>query len=30
MQHKFEDNSIGIVKPSFVKIEQSLDLVEKH
>ena len=26
MQHKFEDNSIGIVKPSFVNIEQSLDL----
>ena len=26
MQHKFEDNSIGIVKPKFVNIEQSLDL----
>ena len=26
MQHKFEDSSIGIVKPRFVNIEQSLDL----
>jgi homoserine O-acetyltransferase len=26
MQHKFEDNSVGIVKPNFVNIEQSLNL----
>ena len=26
MHHKFEDSSIGIVKPKFVNIEQSLDL----
>jgi homoserine O-acetyltransferase len=26
MQHKFEDNSVGIVKPNFVNIEQSLSL----
>jgi homoserine O-acetyltransferase len=26
MQHKFEDNSVGIVKPNFANIEQSLNL----
>ena len=26
MQHKFEDNSVGIVKPNFVNIEQGLNL----
>ena len=26
MQHKFEDNSVGIVKPNLVNIEQSLNL----
>ena len=30
MQHKFEDNSVGIVKPNFVNIEQSLEIASKN